>query len=223
MGASIGPHLSPEELLHYFGQRLDERRQEEVEHHLGACEACAANASAIYLLEPVRRALGGAVDTRISARASLIARMADSVAHVEREWWRRRLEKGLTTLWEELAAALRSAVRIDVGSGGEVLRLQPEAGPAVRVRGEGGRPAHRLVEVTTEESPAGQRRLRVRAEVAESAEAAPRFAFLAPLAPGGEVLPAPLQELPGQGPLSEAIFEDVRAGEYLVILELPAG
>jgi hypothetical protein len=222
MGVLNGSHLSPEELLQYFGMQLDARRLVEVELHLGVCAECAANASALYLLEGVRRGLGGAPEMWASVSASLMAKTANCVADVEREWWGRRLDKGFTNLLEGLAAALRSAVRIDVGSGGAVRRFQSAAVPAPRVRGGGSGLTNKFVSAATVASPAGNRQLRVRAEVTGSAEDMPRFAFLAPLAPGREIRPAHLQAIPGQRKVCEVIFEGIAAGEYLVFI-LPAG
>jgi hypothetical protein len=217
-------HLDPDELLGYYGKRLQPEQEALLEKHLALCNECATNASTVYLLEPLRHALTETAATGLYDGASLLETLAAAVTAATQADWRQRLEQGLTKLLDHLGEAVKTAPRIKVGAGGGQWVFGRRPGAAARTRGEARRlPRYDVLESGAPPPPAASgREVAVLLTLKPPSDDRPAFVVLVPLTPAGRVAVERLQPVTAEPGVWEARFGAVEAGEYLLVFE-PSG
>ena len=107
-------HMTPDELADYFAARVSESREEAIELHLGACDACAEEARQLRAFSAVWDDWTMQAPEEAWEQVALATALQQVQAQVDNPAWRERLARWQTH-WQGKAAA---AVRLGSGSSG---------------------------------------------------------------------------------------------------------
>jgi hypothetical protein len=227
-------HITPEELANYFAARLPEARQEEIEMHLGGCDACTDEARQFRAFSAIWDDWTMHAREEAWEQVALATALQQARGQVDNPQWAERL-RHWQTHWARQAQA---AVRLVLKAADRTAQLITEGletlttpGPAwdfalgaasVRVRGRGDRgptpaPSTPQARLRVRETAPGAQELQLRVEALPSHQSPP-LVLLIPIDTETPPLVAELMPTP-DGTSFVARFREVTPGEYLVAVE----
>lgn len=228
-------HPSVESLVDYFGGRLASQREAELELHLSWCDDCAASASRVRVLSHLVSGWTAAGHRRAAAESRVLRALQRASAAPACAAWKQRL-----TRWADWAGRSDAALSVILRQTGEQIQasvsglknlarpgaLWPEFAPMGMAGALATRGAPEETGVVVSEAADGPR-VRVNASGAdqrieieiEGLPAGPApLAMLVPEDKEGRLMLGELR--PGAEPSRfSAVFENVGAGRYMLVIE----